>query len=185
MNKLWCAVYSHKGKLYTSSLNFWDLGLHSYFIFLHGVGRGDVPAAAALRSHSHLLSKVAQSCLTLCDPTDCSLPGSSIHGIFQARVLQWVGCCFLLQRIFWPRDQTQISHIVGRRLYHLSHQESPSMILSWIQNLGPDINAKVIICLAQPPPHKWPTDYLISKLPLINSISTEPQRTLNLFIYLA
>ena len=115
MNKLWCAVYSHKGKLYTSSLNFWDLGLHSYFIFLHGVGRGDVPAAAALRSHSHLLSKVAQSCLALCDPTDCSLPGSSIHGIFQARVLQWVGCCFLLQRIFWPRDQTQISHIVGRR----------------------------------------------------------------------
>ena len=32
----------------------------------------------------------AQSCLTLCDPTDCSLPGSSIHGIFQARVLEWV-----------------------------------------------------------------------------------------------
>ena len=34
-------------------------------------------------------SKVAQSCLTLCDPMDCSLPGSSIHGIFQARVLEW------------------------------------------------------------------------------------------------
>ena len=34
--------------------------------------------------------KVAKSCLTLCDPMDCSLPGSSIHGIFQARVLKWV-----------------------------------------------------------------------------------------------
>ena len=34
-------------------------------------------------------SEVAQSCLTLSDPTDCSLPGSSIHGIFQARVLDW------------------------------------------------------------------------------------------------
>ena len=34
-------------------------------------------------------SEVAQSCLTLSDPTDCSLPGSSIHGIFQARVLEW------------------------------------------------------------------------------------------------
>ena len=34
-------------------------------------------------------SEVAQSCLTLCDPMDCSLPGSSIHGIFQARVLEW------------------------------------------------------------------------------------------------
>ena len=35
-------------------------------------------------------SEVAQSCLTLSDPTDCSLPGSSIHGIFQARVLEWL-----------------------------------------------------------------------------------------------
>ena len=34
-------------------------------------------------------SEVAQSCLTLCDPMDCSLPGSSVHGIFQARVLEW------------------------------------------------------------------------------------------------
>ena len=33
--------------------------------------------------------EVAQSCLTLSDPMDCSLPGSSIHGIFQARVLEW------------------------------------------------------------------------------------------------
>ena len=34
-------------------------------------------------------SEVAQSCLTFCDPMDCSPPGSSIHGIFQARVLEW------------------------------------------------------------------------------------------------
>ena len=34
-------------------------------------------------------NEVAQSCLTLSDPMDCSLPGSSIHGIFQARVLEW------------------------------------------------------------------------------------------------
>ena len=32
----------------------------------------------------------AQSCLTLCSPMDCSLPGSSVHGIFQARILEWV-----------------------------------------------------------------------------------------------
>ena len=37
-------------------------------------------------------SEVAQSCLTFRDPMDCSLPGSSIHGIFQARVLEWCGC---------------------------------------------------------------------------------------------
>ena len=39
-------------------------------------------------------SEVAQSCPTLHDPTDCSLPGSSAHGIFQARVLEWVAIAF-------------------------------------------------------------------------------------------
>ena len=39
-------------------------------------------------------SEVAQLCLTLSDPMDCSLPGSSVHGIFQARVLQWVAIAF-------------------------------------------------------------------------------------------
>ena len=40
------------------------------------------------------VSEVAQSCLTLCDPMGCSLPGSFIHGIFQARVLEWVAISF-------------------------------------------------------------------------------------------
>ena len=39
-------------------------------------------------------SEVVQSCLTPSDPTDCSLAGSSIHGIFQARVLEWVAIAF-------------------------------------------------------------------------------------------
>ena len=42
-------------------------------------------------------SEVAQSCLTLSDPMDCSLPGSSIHGIFQARALEWVAIAFSQQ----------------------------------------------------------------------------------------
>ena len=41
-------------------------------------------------------SEVAQSCLTLSDPMDCSLPGSSIHGIFQATVLEWGAIAFSL-----------------------------------------------------------------------------------------
>ena len=44
-------------------------------------------------------SEVTQSCVTLCNPMDCSLTGSSVHGIFQARVLEWVAI-FLLQGIF-------------------------------------------------------------------------------------
>ena len=39
-------------------------------------------------------SEVAQSCLTLCNPMDCSLPGSSVHGVFQARVLEWSAIAF-------------------------------------------------------------------------------------------
>ena len=39
-------------------------------------------------------SEVAQSCLTLSDPMDCSLPGSSVHGILRARVLEWVAIAF-------------------------------------------------------------------------------------------
>ena len=39
-------------------------------------------------------SEVAQSCLTLSDPMDCSPPGSSVHGIFQARVLEWCAIAF-------------------------------------------------------------------------------------------
>ena len=52
-------------------------------------------------------------CLTLCDPLNCSSPGSSIHGIFQARVLEWVAISFF-RRSSRPRDRTQVSHIAGR-----------------------------------------------------------------------
>ena len=58
-------------------------------------------------------SEVAQSCLALYDPTDCSLPGFSIHGISQARVLEWVAISFS-RGSSWPRDQTQVSCIAGR-----------------------------------------------------------------------
>ena len=50
----------------------------------------------------------------LCDPVDCSLPGSSVHGIFQARVLEWVAISFS-RGSSRPRDRTQFSLIVGRR----------------------------------------------------------------------
>ena len=46
-------------------------------------------------------SEVAQSCLTLSDPMDCSLPGSSIHGIFQARVLEWGAIAFSQHYLKW------------------------------------------------------------------------------------
>ena len=59
-------------------------------------------------------SEVAQPCPTLCNPVDCCLPGFSIHGIFQARVLEWVAISFS-RGSSRPRDRTWVSHIVGRR----------------------------------------------------------------------
>ena len=60
------------------------------------------------------ITEVAQLCLTLWDPMDCSLPHSSIHGIFQARVLEWVAISFS-KGSSQPRDRTWVSHIIGRR----------------------------------------------------------------------
>ena len=56
---------------------------------------------------------VTQSCLTLCDPVDYSPPGSSVHGISQARILEWVAIPFS-RGSSPPRDQTQISCLAGR-----------------------------------------------------------------------
>ena len=51
---------------------------------------------------------VTQSCPNLCNPMDCSLPGSSIHGIILARILEWIACSFS-RGSSRPRDQTHIS----------------------------------------------------------------------------
>ena len=59
-------------------------------------------------------SEGAQSCPILCNPKDCSLPGSSNHGIFQAIVLEWVAICFS-RGSSRPGDQTQVSLTVDRR----------------------------------------------------------------------
>ena len=58
-------------------------------------------------------SEVAQSCLILCNPMDYSLPCSSIHGIFQARVMEWVAISFF-RGYSQPGDRTQVSCITGR-----------------------------------------------------------------------
>ena len=57
------------------------------------------------------LKLATQSSLTLCDPMDCSPPGSSVHGILQARILEWVAISFS-RGSSQPRDQTQVTHIV-------------------------------------------------------------------------
>ena len=70
---------------------------------------------------------VSQSCLILCDPMDCSPPGSSVHGILQAKIVEWVAIPF--SRVSsQPRNRTQVSNIAASLFYHLSHQRSPKQI---------------------------------------------------------
>ena len=58
----------------------------------------------------HAVCSVPQSCLILCNPIDYKLPGSSVHGIFQTRILEWVAISFS-RKSSQPRDQTGISCI--------------------------------------------------------------------------
>ena len=67
---------------------------------------------------------VAQSCPTLRDPRDCSPPGSSVLGIFQARILKWVAIPFS-KGFLQPRDRTQVSCIAGRYFTPWATREAP------------------------------------------------------------
>ena len=57
--------------------------------------------------------EVAQSCSTLSDPMDCSLPGSSVHGIFQARVLEWVNAQWKRGNTYLDKDQNKCSGLLN------------------------------------------------------------------------
>ena len=63
--------------------------------------------------HSLFGGLIIKSCPTLCDPMDYSLPGSSVHGILQARILEWVAISFS-RGSSQPRNRTQVSYIAGR-----------------------------------------------------------------------
>ena len=70
------------------------------------------PLSSRTRAVQHEEAKVAQLCLTFSDPMNCSLPGSSVHGILQARLLEWVAVPFS-RRSSQPRNKTGVSCIAG------------------------------------------------------------------------
>ena len=78
--------------------------------------------------------QVVQSCPTLCDPMDCSLPGSSVHGIFQATVLEWIAISFS-RGSSQPRDQTLVSCIVDRHFTVWTTREIPMLFITTILSL--------------------------------------------------
>ena len=85
-------------------------------------------------------------------PMDYSLPGYSIHWIFQARVLEW-GAISFSRGSSRPRDRTRVSRIVGRRFYCLSHQGSQHLIIALNtfinENIHPDfLESKLDACFS-------------------------------------
>ena len=76
-------------------------------------------------------AKLLQLCLTLCDPMHWSPPCSSVHGIFQSRILEWVAM-FSSRGSSLPRDQTHISYVscIGRSFFTTSPTGKPKLTLS-------------------------------------------------------
>ena len=77
----------------------------------------------------HVHAKSLQSCPALCDPMDCGSPGFAVHGILQARIVEWVAMPSS-RGSSQPRDQTHISYVscIGMQvLYHQCHPGSPNM----------------------------------------------------------
>ena len=91
-------------------------------VFLETVGFS--PPRMEIYPEGKVKVKVAQLCPTLCDPIDCSLPGSSVHGILQARILEWVAISFS-RGSSQSRDWTQVSHIVGGFFTIWATREAP------------------------------------------------------------
>ena len=110
---------------FISNWNIFSIGLFVYYFLptldfkLH---RQEFCLEQSLVCNSISPVLVTQSCLILCNPVDYSLPGSSVHGISQARILKWVAISFC-RASCQPRDWTQVSRIAST-LYHLSHQGS-------------------------------------------------------------
>ena len=83
---------------------------------------------------SHVKCLVTQSCSTHCDPMDCSPPGSSVHGILQARILEWVAIPFSTGSS-WPGIEPGLLHC-RQILYCLSHQEGSKQAKDLPKSLG-------------------------------------------------
>ena len=112
----WIASPTQWTWVWASSGRWWRTGRPDVLpsMGLQRVGHDWAAATKLILVESASASEVPQSCLTLRPYMDYSLPESSIHGIFQARVLEWVAISFS-RRSSWPRDWTRVSRIAGTR----------------------------------------------------------------------
>ena len=112
-HKLWAGIQRRTG---------WKEGAWKHFSVSRPWGEGG-RKAFILTEHLFVCALVAQSCPTLCDPVDCSPMGSSVHGILQARILEWVAILFP-RGVFLTQGSNPVLLHCREILYHLSHQGS-------------------------------------------------------------
>ena len=131
----WKASLTQRTWVWASSGRWW-LDREAWHAAVHGVTKSQTWLSnwTATGLYIHICwwwwwCEVAQSCPTLCDPMDCSPPGSSIHGILQARILEWVAISFS-RGSSQPRDQTQVSCIAGRRFNFWATREALCIYVS-------------------------------------------------------
>ena len=120
---------------------------------------------------------VAKSCLSLCDPMDCRTPGSSVHVILQARILEWVTIAFSRESS-WPRDRTKVSCIAGGFFIVWATRENQEKVWGRV-----DLCWKNLINTPQPgdqhqhPPWQvewmaWITDIICWEGPFVSTVSS-------------
>ena len=124
-------------------LGFWKIFifhlaqcLHSLY---HLVKKGHLwnwgsKQAASKKAKLPVKEKVAQLCLTLCDQMNCSPAGSSVHGILQTRILEWVAI-LAYRGSSHPRDQTQVSCIADGFFTSWATREAVGTLYKWNQTV--------------------------------------------------
>ena len=105
----------------------WIHSIWSFGVWRWGNEEGASKDEETLDFASTQWSSYSLRCPTLCDPMNCSPPGSSVHGILQGRILEWISLS-LLQGIFPIQGSNRVSCLHCRRiLYRLSHQGKPNL----------------------------------------------------------
>ena len=100
-------------------------------------------------------SEAAQSCPTLRDPMDCSLPGSSVHGIFKARVLEWVAIAFSERRLY-----ISIYYCIPNAHLRIYHPRMVSDEEFQLWSVGG------LLVLRSAEPHTWPSFAVMKRMNL-------------------
>ena len=126
---------SNPGLLHGRQILYHLSNMHVLFLTLgysSGQNRTDISSTVLQLTFKCVCVLVAQSCPTLCNPMDCSMPGSSVHGILQARILEWVASSF--QEIFLTEGLNPSLLHCRQILYSLSHEGSPKIALRLLFN---------------------------------------------------